>query len=75
MLTLHIFVILFSFQQFCCVAGYHNLIILRGDRAIYPEKGLLATTYQEKTFFILNLQKTKNQATYLKNHQLSLQFP
>ena len=38
------------FLQFCCVVGRHNLIILWGDRAIYPEKGLLATTYKEKAF-------------------------
>ena len=57
MLGLHIFVIIFLFLQFCCVAGYHNLIILRGDRAIYPEKGLLATNYQGKTIFLLTLQQ------------------
>ena len=67
MLALHIFVYFcnciciylsfFLFLQFCCVAGYHNLIILRGDRAIYPEKGLLATNYQGKTIFLLTLQR------------------
>ena len=51
------FIIIFLFLQFCCVAGYHNLIILRGDRAIYPEKGLLATNYQGKTIFLLTLQQ------------------
>ena len=66
-LALHIFVYLYNciciylsfflFLQFCCVAGYHNLIILRGDRAIYPEKGLLATNYQGKTIFLLTLQR------------------
>ena len=61
------------FLQFCCVVGRHNLIILWGDRAIYPEKGLLATTYKEKAFFYPHLETKK--ATYLKNHELSLQFP
>ena len=62
------------FLQFCCVVGRHNLIILWGDRAIYPEKGLLATTYKEKAFLFLSSFRNKK-ATYLKNHELSLQFP
>ena len=57
------------FLQFCCVVGRHNLIILWGDRAIYPEKGLLDPTYQEKGFFILNLQHNWRIISY------HLQFP
>ena len=47
----------FLVLQFCCVVGWHNLIILWGDRAIYPEKGLLATNYQGKTISLLTLQR------------------
>ena len=42
------------------LVGWHNLIILWGDRAIYPEKGLLATTYQEKTFSSSIFKKLHN---------------
>ena len=51
------------------MVGWHNLIILWGDRAIYPEKGLLDPTYQEKGFFILNLEHNWRIISY------HLQFP